>query len=82
MNWQDHIHADPLILNGKPVIKGTRLSVEFILERLSDGWTEQMILENYPRLTHESLLAVYTFMLQMAKDGLLYLPTYPLKQAS
>jgi uncharacterized protein (DUF433 family) len=71
MNWQDHIHADPQILNGKPVIKGTRLSVEFILERLSDGWTENMIIENYPRLTHESLLAVYTFMLQMAKDGLL-----------
>jgi uncharacterized protein (DUF433 family) len=71
MNWQDHIHADPQILNGKPVIKGTRLSVEFILERLSDGWTENMIIENYPRLTHGSLLAVYTFMLQMAKDGLL-----------
>jgi uncharacterized protein (DUF433 family) len=51
MNWQDYIHANPEILNGKPIIKGTRLSVEFILERLSDGWTEQMILENYPRLT-------------------------------
>jgi len=49
---------------------------------LSDGWTEQMILENYPRLSHESLLAVYAFMLQIAKDGLLYFPTYPLKQAS
>ena len=63
MNWQEYIQASPEILNGKPVIKGTRLSVEFILERLSDGWTEQMILENYPRLTHESLLAVYAFML-------------------
>ncbi|RDB08083.1 DUF433 domain-containing protein [Runella aurantiaca] len=82
MNWQEYIHADPQILNGKPVIKGTRLSIEFILERLSDGWSEQMLLENYPRLSHESLLAVYVFMLQMAKDGLLYLPTYPMKQAS
>lgn len=82
MNWQDYIYASPEVLNGKPVIKGTRLSVEFILERLSDGWTEQMILENYPRLTHEALLAIYAFMLQMAKDGLFYFPTYPLKQAS
>lgn len=61
MNWQDYIDADPKILNGKPVIKGTRLSVEFILARLSDGWTEQMILENYPRLTHKALLAIYAF---------------------
>ena len=75
MNWQDYIYASPEVLNGKPVIKGTRLSVEFILERLSDGWTGQMILENYPRLTHEALLAVYTFMLQMSKDGLLFLPS-------
>lgn len=64
MNWQEYIHADPQILNGKPVIKGTRLSIEFILERLSDGWSEQMLLENYPRLSHESLLATYAFMLQ------------------
>jgi uncharacterized protein (DUF433 family) len=64
MNWQEYIHADPQILNGKPVIKGTRLSIEFIHERLSDGWSEQMLLENYPRLSHESLPAVYAFMLQ------------------
>ncbi|WP_428659546.1 DUF433 domain-containing protein [Runella sp.] len=82
MNRQDYIHADSQILDGKPVIKGTGLSIEFILEHLSDGWSEQMLIENYPRLTHESLLAVYAFMLQMAKDGLLYLPTYPLKQTS
>jgi uncharacterized protein (DUF433 family) len=50
MDWKTHIHVDPQILLGRPVIKGTRLSVEFILGLLSEGWTEQQILENYPTL--------------------------------
>ncbi len=61
MNWQDYIHSDPKIVGGKPVIKGTRLSVEFILGRLADGWSEQMILESYPRFTPESLQALYAY---------------------
>lgn len=43
MNWKDHIVAEPEALAGKPVIKGTRLSVELILDRLADGWTEQYL---------------------------------------
>lgn len=82
MNWQDYIHSDPKIVAGKPVIKGTRLSVEFILGRLADGWSEQMILESYPRLTPESLQALYAYLLEMAKDGMLYHPATPFKQAS
>ena len=82
MNWQDYIHSDPKIVGGKPVIKGTRLSVEFILGRLADGWSEQMILESYPRLTPESLRALYAYLLEMAKDGLLYHPATPFQQAS
>lgn len=82
MNWQEYIYSTPDIINGKPVFRGTRLSVELVLERLSEGWSEQMIIENYPRLSHESILAVYAFMLQMAKDGLLYLPPSTFKQAS
>ncbi len=82
MNWQDFIHSDPKIAGGKPVIKGTRLSVEFILGRLADGWSEQMILESYPRLTPESLRALYAYLLEMAKDGLLYHPATPFQQAS
>lgn len=82
MNWQDYIHSDPKVVGGKPVIKGTRLSVEFILGRLADGWSEQMILESYPRLTQESLRALYAYLLEMAKDGLLYHAAIPLKQAS
>ena len=45
MNWEDRISADPKILVGKPIIRGTRLSVEFILDLLASRWTEQQILE-------------------------------------
>lgn len=59
MNWKNHIISDPQVLLGKPTIKGTRLSVEFILERLENGWTEQQLLENYPRLTMQDIRAVF-----------------------
>ena len=49
MNWREHIHSDPTVLLGKPTIKGTRLSVELILELFEIGWTKEMILESYPR---------------------------------
>lgn len=61
MNWQQHIHSNPDVLLGKPVVKGTRLSVEFILGLYASGWTEQQILENYPSLTREALQAVFAF---------------------
>ena len=68
MNWKDYIHSDPNILAGKPVIKGTRLSVVFILDLLSSGWTEQQILENYPSLKPEHLKAVYAFASECLKE--------------
>lgn len=61
MNWQDHIISDKNILLGKPTIKGTRLSVEFIIDRMANGWTEQQLLDNYSRLTNESLRAVFAY---------------------
>jgi uncharacterized protein (DUF433 family) len=71
MKWQNYIVADKETLSGKPVIKGTRLSVEFIMERLADGWTEKMLFENYPSLTKESLQAVYAFALDNIHDAVL-----------
>lgn len=57
MDWRSHITADPKVLVGKPVIKGTRLAVEFIVDLLAQGWTERQILDNYPGLTHEDIAA-------------------------
>jgi len=55
MNWQERIVVDPKILVGKPVIKGTRLAVEFIVDLLAQGWSETDILRNYPGVTHEDV---------------------------
>jgi len=51
MNWQDYIVSDNQVLLGKPTIKGTRISVELILELLSTGWTEKQILESYTTIS-------------------------------
>jgi uncharacterized protein (DUF433 family) len=61
MNWEKYIHSDKDILLGKPVIKGTRLSVEFITQRLANGWSTAQILENYPQLSKEALKAVLEY---------------------
>lgn len=50
-HWQDRIVIDPDILDGKPVVRGTRLAVDFVVELLAQGWTEAQIVENYPGLT-------------------------------
>jgi uncharacterized protein (DUF433 family) len=57
MNGNDRIVLDPDILTGKPVIKGSRLAVEFIIDLLAQGWSEEDILRNYPGLVHEDILA-------------------------
>jgi len=67
MGWQDRVVVDPAILAGKPVVKGTRLSVEFILELLGQGWTEADILKNYPGLTHEDILACLHYTSEFAR---------------
>lgn len=58
MNVRDHIHCDPAILCGKPVVRGTRLSLEFLLGLVGLGWTDQQILAEYPHLTPDGLQAV------------------------
>ena len=62
MLWHNHIVSDPKILVGKPTIKGTRISVELILELFGSGWTESQILESYPSLTTDSLRAVFAYL--------------------
>lgn len=74
MNWKAHIHSNPKILLGKPVIKGTRISVEFILGLFSEGWTQQQVLENYPTLNPESIQAVFAFTAECLKEDVFYTP--------
>lgn len=74
MKWEDYIISDKDILLGKPTIKGTRIAVEHIVGLLAQGWTEGQILENYPRVTKESLQAVFSYLQECLHDGLLFSP--------
>ena len=57
-NWKEHIITDKDILLGKPVIKGTRLSVDHLIGLLAQGWSEKQILDNFPRLTQDDLKGI------------------------
>lgn len=72
MDWWEYIQADPNVLNGKPVIKGTRLSAEFIIGLLANGWTQTEILENYPQLTETHLRAIFAFVAESLREDTLY----------
>ena len=61
MQWQERIVIDRHILAGKPVVKGTRLSVELIVDLLAAGWTQEQILANYPNLQPEDILACLAY---------------------
>jgi uncharacterized protein (DUF433 family) len=63
MNMAAHprIERNPEVLVGKPVVRGTRLSVEWIIGLLADGWTNGKILENYPRLSAEDIQACLAY---------------------
>ena len=57
MGWEERITIDPSVLAGKPVIKGTRLAVELIVDLLAQGWTRDDVLQSYPGLTAEDITA-------------------------
>ena len=59
MNWHERIVADPGVLAGKPVIRGTCLAAKFVLDLLANGWSEKEIIGNYPRLTAEDIRACF-----------------------
>lgn len=59
--WRERITIDPSVLTGKPAVRGTRLGVDFILDLLAQGWSEAQILENYPQLTRDDLLACLAY---------------------
>ena len=72
MDWKQYITTDPGVLVGKPILAGTRLSVEFILELIAEGWSEADILRNYPGLTREQLLACVAYAKDRVSDETVY----------
>lgn len=61
MDWREFIEHDPEIMMGKPVIRGTRLTVELLLERLNSGAPESDLLDSYPQLRREHIQAVLAY---------------------
>lgn len=72
------IVSDPKVMMGKPVVAGTRITVELILEKLAAGETIEQILEAHPRLTREAIMAALAF----ARDALRADVVYPLAESS
>jgi len=61
LDYRERVHADPAILNGKPVIRGTRISVEIILQRLSEGASVEALVEAWPHLTRDDIQAALAY---------------------
>jgi uncharacterized protein (DUF433 family) len=72
MDWRDRIVSDPLTMVGKPIVKGTRLTVEHLIDQLANGWSEADLLEAYPGLVHEDLLACYAYVAETLRDVRVY----------
>lgn len=68
MDWRERIVSNPDILVGKPSVKGTRLSVELILGWLAQGWSHDALIDAYPQLTHDDILAALAFASELMRE--------------
>lgn len=73
MRWHDHITIDSNILVGKPIIRGTRISVEFIIDLLARGWTTEQVLAEYDHLTGEDIQACLAYANEVLRSERVYL---------
>jgi uncharacterized protein (DUF433 family) len=69
MDWRERIVSDENILLDKPTIKGTRISVELLLELIESGWNEEMILRSYPK-TNSNYIKFILVNIEEIKDGI------------
>ena len=72
MNWRERIVADPTVFVGKAVIKGTRISVERIMELLAAGWSRDQILGEHPHLAEADVLACLAYAAEVLRSERTY----------
>ncbi len=77
MEWRSRIVVDPAILVGKPLIRGTRLSVEFVLGLLAAGWSHQQVLDSYPHISEPDIRACLAYAEELLREE----HVYPLRTA-
>lgn len=70
----ERIELNPAVLQGKPVVRGTRIPVEDVLRKLSEGASEADLLDAYPRLTREDIQAVFRYAADSVAHELIVLP--------
>jgi uncharacterized protein (DUF433 family) len=76
MVWNDRICADPEVLVGKPVIRGTRIAVEFVVDLRGRGWTTEQVLREYDHLAPDDVQACLAYASEVLKSERVYiLPT-------
>jgi len=73
VDWKDRIIVDPKVLVGKPVIRGTRIAVEFVVDLLGRGWTTEEILREYDHLTTEDIQSCLAYASEVLKSERVYL---------
>jgi uncharacterized protein (DUF433 family) len=73
MDWRERITVDPKVLVGKPVIKGTRIAAEFVVDLMGRGWTTEQILREYDHLTPEDIQACLAYASEVLKSERVYL---------
>ncbi|MGB2824125.1 MAG: DUF433 domain-containing protein [Phycisphaerae bacterium] len=73
MDWRERIVIDPKVLVGKPVVKGTRMAVEFVVDLLARGWTMEQVLQEYDHLTAEDIRACLAYASEVLKGEKVYI---------
>ena len=68
MTWSDRIVVDPKILTGKPLVRGTRVAVEFVVDLLVAGWSHAQILASYPHLSEEDIRACLAYVSELLRE--------------
>jgi uncharacterized protein (DUF433 family) len=68
MDWHEHIERTPGVMLGKPIFKGTRMTVEFVLERLAQGATADALVASHPQLRPEHVAAALAYALSVVKQ--------------
>jgi uncharacterized protein (DUF433 family) len=77
MDWREYIELNPAVLAGKPVLQGTRISVELVVDLLAAGWGVEQVVENYPGVSAEGVRACLAYASELLHSE----RVYPLKTA-
>lgn len=72
MNWQDQVTVDPRTMTGKPVIRGTRIAAEFVIDLLERGYSREQIIQQYPHLTEKNIQACLAYAKELLQTERVY----------